>query len=334
MKCVFRAVITRDHVESSRTTMTSTPTFPTNRTVVYGWLDADRRTAQNQEAYRADRRTYRNAAMGAIDSYRVQLLSPFGSTLALRMWSHPGVVGNDFLHQAPAGALITVEGYLSLEQRFATSRTSIDSVPGNATRELTLHATSVRTRADDESISGSGVWLAGSVLEPPTFLRHPHHRQIFLGRTLLRVQVALADQQGIIPVLPRTCDIPVAVAADHADAELLYRQGNYLQIRGQIDRMLLPQAGSITRTKLADIDNAWQKVSDRYRDNPDELRRQEQIYNRRREQATRSLRTLVLAVSITGQDSALPLSADEARAARREYNKQQSQSRRKAQGTC
>ncbi len=315
--------------------MTNAQSFPTNRIVVYGWLDADRRSAKRHDrdpmARRADRRTYRNEAMGAIDSYRVQLLSPFGTTLALRMWSHPGVAGNACLRQAPAGTLITAEGYLSMEQRFDPHNPPTEQESGQATRELTLNATSVHMRSDDETISGSGVWLAGSIIEPPTFLRHPHQRSLYLGRTLLRVQTTVSDQHDIIPALPRTCDIPVAIATDHVAAELLYRQGNRLEIRGQIDRMLLPQANSVMRTKLADIDAAWQDIAARYHDNPDELRRQEQIYARRRDHATRSPRTLVLAAAISGLDDALPMAADEARAARREYGKQQAQRRRSRQ---
>ncbi len=315
----------------------TTPAYPRNKVILYGWLDRERERDRKRREHseddpsgigRVDTRTIRNAARGAITRYTLQVPAPDGEPFAIPITIHRGVPGSELLRTAQPDDFVVVEGYMKLD-RAVDPRYAVHALDeGRVYREMTIYATDVRVRSSEETFTGSGAWVDGIVTEPPIFIRDPDAPERFLARTTIRTRIAYSPEPDLLPVVERISEVPVVVATDTPDADLLFRAGNHVQVSGPITRLLTRQFGRVIRDKMDALDDEWAQIEATHSNNPDEVRKRGRQHLRQRQRLLQAARPVVLVSTVVGVDGAEPLTMIEARTARRTHVREIGRQRR------
>jgi hypothetical protein len=293
--------------------MTSEPlTTTANKVIVVGMLDTmlvrDRSARRGEGRGALTEVTTRELRMrgkgGTRQELAIQTRAPYGGMFAMKIELEPDVPGAELLDQAQADTLLAFEGMLQLKQTFNPTfardqqdhRGRLDR--GLPTRMLQMYVARVREPNEQESRTGSAVWLEGEVAEPPQVKRHPELPSIQLAGTILKVTYARpAGLPGLSAALDETVEINVAIPTSSTCAGALYRQGNVVRVVGQLDCQMERQAGQSVTARLAEIDSAWVASKAELANKPQELRRAERAYRAQRMRIEEAPRLYVLALN-------------------------------------
>lgn len=333
--------------------MTTQP-FPGNKVVLFGQIDQwsqSRRDEQKGKAPEPAIRRFRNTVNG--DAYLVQLqvAAPYGGSYQLEV-EVGRVEGAELFRSATAGQSIVLEGHLRRtsdeDERFRNyAADQASQIEGIVYQEVMLQVERVRAATEhDPQGTGSNVFLEGTVVEPPVFIRHPDSPEIELARVTLRARTTPTLSEAGLVIPGRPCDVTVIIPTeDEEAAAYLSRRGNRVRVRGVIDRLSMRQfRRNEVQQRLAELDQTWRTTRDEIRGpaapapvadgagvpvarvDPDalkkELAREGKRYLRERERLAHGTRTMVLAVAVTPLEGAMPASRAEALEDRERYDQE------------
>ncbi|MBX0331075.1 hypothetical protein K2Z83_25825 [Oscillochloris sp. ZM17-4] len=328
--------------------MTTQQPFPKNKVILYGKIDQQRQSMSERKKNATPLpavRSFRNANKGTDYTVDVQVAAPYGGSYQIDI--DVGMVeGADILAGAQAGQMIVLEGHLTrtreVDRRFRDY--DAEMIEGIIYQDVVIQVERVRPRQEsDPATTGSNIWVEGVVVEPPVFFRHPDFPEIELARVGVKARTtpALSDDGVVRPGRP--CEVTVIVPTDDEGAELLYRRGNQVRVRGVLERVAMRQNRDLVRERVTELQDAWNQRRAEIKAQAEGAERalltEGDRYLREKERTERSARTMVLAVAVTPLDGATPISRAEAiddrdaytrewRAAREQRRREQRERRR------
>lgn len=316
--------------------------FPTNRVVIYGYVDEqyrrenkkrkDELVEKKKREPEPDIRSFRNPAGGNDYSVGIQVIGPYGDTYKLIL-DVGHVEGSELLTTVRPGQGVVVTGSLSrvrtVDRRFSDYEAD-ELIEGIVYRDTQVETMKIRLRTDDDPAgSGSNVAIEGEVVQPPSFFRHPDDPEIELARIVVRTRTQpRVDADGII-VAAMSSETMVVIPVDHDAVGLLYKRGNRVRIRGALDRIALRQANrTLVRDRLNELEESFEdtraglfskELNDKSRN--DQLNYEGNRYLRERDRVSRVGHTVVVAVEVSGIPGAgaVAISREEAQADRNQF---------------
>lgn len=307
----------------------TTLTFPQNKVILFAQIDQRRAEKKGKEPDPAIRRV-RNVVNGSDYLVSLQVAAPYGGSYQMEV-EVGNVEGSDLFRQATAGQLVVLEGHLTRTRdedvRFRDYEA--DQLTGILYQEVQFQVERVRPAAEGEARgTGSNVFIEGTVVEPPVFMRHPDYPEIELARLTVRARTKPAlSEEGPVRA-GRPCDVTIVIPTEDEGAAFLYRRGNRVRLRGVIDRLAVRQNRTQVTERLRALDKGWRATREGLRarsaEDPNaadrELRYEGSRYVRERERLQRGARTMVLAVEVTPMPGATPATREEAVADREAFN--------------
>lgn len=229
--------------------------FPSNRVVIVGLLDPQRR--RNQVIAASTRRTLQG---GRVTEFNLQVDSPFGEPFAVGVTTGVQTAGMELLDDAHSGQPLAIEGVLqtriNLDPRYAIS----DDDPGRSSRALSLRATCIREPRNDEPCGATAVWLEGAIGAEPRFGVHRSAAAVELVRTIVRVRWRRpSGYPGSQAVLVEEADVNVSVPLELERAAYMLVPGNRVRLVGQLDSVLVPIQGRVVSERLERLATDWRE---------------------------------------------------------------------------
>jgi hypothetical protein len=229
--------------------------FPSNRVVIVGMLDPQRR--RNQVIAASTRRTLQG---GRVTEFNLQVDSPFGEPFAVSVTTGVQTMGVELLDEAHSGQPLAVEGVLqtriNLDPRYAIA----DDDPGRSSRALSLRATRIREPRDDDPCGATAVWLEGAIGAEPRFGTHRSAAAVELARTIVRVRWRRpSGYPGSQAVLVEEADVNVSVPLELPGASYLLVSGNRVRLVGQLDSVPAPIQGRSVSERLEQLAADWRE---------------------------------------------------------------------------
>ncbi|RRR65925.1 MAG: hypothetical protein EI684_21745 [Candidatus Viridilinea halotolerans] len=314
--------------------MTTHQPFPKNRVILYGVVD--RRNDRDTKKVSPDIRRYRNPTGGADYTVNLQVASPYGGSYKIEVNVGP-VNGAEIFASCPADQPVILTGHLTrmpeVDRRFR-EYDATRVVEGIFYQDVEVRVEAVRLPTEtDPTGTGSNIALEGEVVEPPIFMRHPDIPDLELARVGIRARTqAMMDETGqILPA--RACLVTVVIPVDDEHAELLYRRGNRVQIRGALERLAVRQTGrEEVRERLGTLAKEWEEqwhtLHDAETHDATAISRAGNAYLRQRDRLSRSVRTVVVAVGVTPLAEATPLDREAAALDRDLYDEERREANR------
>ena len=301
--------------------MTTTSNYP-NKAIVVGSLDMVLNRKRKETLLDA----YRTPIGGQEYRAAVQLITTEGEPYSLALDVHPRIPGYDLFEGADSTTCLVFEGAVRLFTRYDSRYAEGNDDAGRRVTEMRLDVRQIREPNADEPDGATGVWLEGTVMEPPRFERHYEQTSLQVGITTLRIMLDQAsDERPVLSVvrrsIPPALDVQVAVPTSDEMARLLYRPGNRVRIDGELSRWMLPQYGNVVQSTL-DKRNAEHEAAIAAAANKQEQDALVRQYRREVQNLSLQARTLVMVSYVEAVDEAsTPISYDAARDLRREFLK-------------
>jgi hypothetical protein len=293
---------------------------PANRAIVVGRLGTQinyrRGEGGKREREEVTTRTSRTTLGMQVSRFFVELETPYGEPFRMPLEVKEFTPGANLLSTLEPGASVAVEGavrlYADYDGRFAKD----DADKGRPIREMRMQVAEVRTPHEDEPAIASAVWLTGTVVEPLRRMRHPQMPSLEFAQVMVEVVIneqapARPGYPGLKRMLVDRMEIPIFVAVDHPQAELLYRPGNAVQISGELGMMMQRQRGELVDARLSEITATYEtvKADAKSEGHVNQLRRD---FRRQVRQLTEQPRAMVFASFVEPVGEAAPLAIEEA----------------------